>query len=751
MKKYLVSVFVLSFLMTSGVSAATVSELRAMIESLTRQVQALQKNTGSSVGSYGQQANVTSGDIDPEGDSTCVKLNYNLRYQMRDAQVAGEVSILQDFLQSEGYLKSSPTGYFGLSTLKAVKNFQSAGSIAPTGFVGPSTRLKISAKTGCGNTSVAPVVAPATPTNAPVYPIVEAPKVVAPSVPAVSVSGPTLSSISPNSGKVGAVIYVYGSNFNSNTYVAFDGNNIPIWPANSPGAGSSMFSFAIPAGTASGVHYLQVGEKGSNFPLTNSVILTVGEDIAQPPKINSLSTYSAVAGSLVYVYGNNFPVDSKMHFDSQTSLFTVNVKRINDATLSFVVPASLSVGGHAVQVKGEKSGSIISNATSLTVTSPASEQKYIKINSPTDYTTWTVGDNQTIRWTSTGYSGGSSGYIELSGTGARYRIAENIPNTGSYNWSSVGSMGANSFIPPGEYSLKVIMDGVGDIIGPLNIVAKSQSVTITSPLRGTTWNIGESKEFRWSTSNVPSNASVFIDLINNGVRYQIINSGGMAGWIYNTGSFTWNSVGLSNGTPIPPGTYTVQIVIVDGLNRIVDTEESITLVVVQPAEPVSVTQPSQTQSVSTTSRVQQPPAVSKNSGFEGPIYNNGETNKKIASFVFTSPDNTQMSIGSVGLTKQVSMVGLKNLKVMVNGSQVGDIRETVGEIEDFMLFTSYMPITVPAYASKVIDVYADITGPTTAGTYSSVIALKTLSANYESPWGTFSLPSLVSGQSITVK
>lgn len=74
----------------------------------------------------------------------CVSINNNLRYRDRDIYKNGEVSALQDFLQGKGYLNNEPTGYFGLLTLSAVKNFQGAYGITPiSGYVGPITRAKI--------------------------------------------------------------------------------------------------------------------------------------------------------------------------------------------------------------------------------------------------------------------------------------------------------------------------------------------------------------------------------------------------------------------------------------------------------------------------------------------------------------------------------------------------------------------------------------------------------------------------------
>jgi len=88
-------------------------------------------------------ASAQNADVDPQGSSTCVTIQNNLRYRTTDAQTGGDVSDLQDFLQASGYLKASPSGYMGLLTVKSVKAFQSDNGISPTGYVGPLTRAKI--------------------------------------------------------------------------------------------------------------------------------------------------------------------------------------------------------------------------------------------------------------------------------------------------------------------------------------------------------------------------------------------------------------------------------------------------------------------------------------------------------------------------------------------------------------------------------------------------------------------------------
>lgn len=110
-------------------------------------------------------------DVDNSTDPSCAVISTNLRYLSRDTNTNGGVSILQDFLNSNGYLKSQPTGFFGGQTRSAVIAFQRANSLSatPPGFVGSATRAMIK-KIDCdGAISTTPVV------NKPVTPSVTAP------------------------------------------------------------------------------------------------------------------------------------------------------------------------------------------------------------------------------------------------------------------------------------------------------------------------------------------------------------------------------------------------------------------------------------------------------------------------------------------------------------------------------------------------------------------------------------------------
>lgn len=127
--------------------------------------------------------------------STCVNLTYTLRIGDRDVSstngpssaktMAGtEVTLLQNFLHTKGYLSVPATGYFGPLTLRAVKAFQSASaSGAIDGIVGVQTRAHITAATCTMNTPVIPS------------------------------QTPSITNITPTAGATGTTVTITGTNF----------------------------------------------------------------------------------------------------------------------------------------------------------------------------------------------------------------------------------------------------------------------------------------------------------------------------------------------------------------------------------------------------------------------------------------------------------------------------------------------------------------------------------------------------------
>jgi len=88
--------------------------------------------------------------------ATCINLTANLS----QGSTGPDVTSLQAYLFSEGYLLAMPNGYFGPATFAAVKKLQAANGISATGTVGPATRALIKSK----SCAVVPVT-PAQPTQ----------------------------------------------------------------------------------------------------------------------------------------------------------------------------------------------------------------------------------------------------------------------------------------------------------------------------------------------------------------------------------------------------------------------------------------------------------------------------------------------------------------------------------------------------------------------------------------------------------
>ena len=87
--------------------------------------------------------NLTNSKVSAVSNDECFNFEVNVGYRMKDSVSVKNVTSLQEFLRLNNYLKVNSTGYFGVQTLNAVKDFQKDNDISSTGFVGPITRSKI--------------------------------------------------------------------------------------------------------------------------------------------------------------------------------------------------------------------------------------------------------------------------------------------------------------------------------------------------------------------------------------------------------------------------------------------------------------------------------------------------------------------------------------------------------------------------------------------------------------------------------
>ncbi|HTR19131.1 MAG TPA: peptidoglycan-binding protein [Candidatus Paceibacterota bacterium] len=107
-------------------SALTISDLQAQISALLSQIQALQGGASTSVsGSVGSSVTVGAPRICP-----------SFARSLSVGATGSDVTSLQQFLSSQGYLNVSATGYYGPLTAAAVGKWQAQNGVAASGNAG---------------------------------------------------------------------------------------------------------------------------------------------------------------------------------------------------------------------------------------------------------------------------------------------------------------------------------------------------------------------------------------------------------------------------------------------------------------------------------------------------------------------------------------------------------------------------------------------------------------------------------------
>ncbi len=108
-------------------------------------------------------------------------------------------------------------------------------------------------------------------------------------------ANPTISRLSPSTVQNGTTVYLYGTNFDQNTFVAIDGTyGLAITPTL---ISSTELSFVIPnTYTAGTTHTVQVGEKGGGVSLSNTLVFTVTNAVSM-----NLSSSAINSGDSVHI------------------------------------------------------------------------------------------------------------------------------------------------------------------------------------------------------------------------------------------------------------------------------------------------------------------------------------------------------------------------------------------------------------------------------------------------------------------
>ena len=206
----------------------------------------------------------------------------------------------------------------------------------------------------------------------------------------VTTPAPSISSLSPTSGTVGASVVITGSNFTGTTAVSFNGT-AATFTVNS----ATQITATVPAGATTG--NVTVTTPGGT---SNVVPFTV---LPPAPAISSLSPNSGTPGTSVVITGSNLSGATAVSFNGTAATFTVN----SATQITATVPAGASTGNVTVTTPGGTS-----NGLAFTVTGPAST---ITSLSPTN---GPVGTSVII--TGTNFTGATA--VSFNGTAAPFTV-----------------------------------------------------------------------------------------------------------------------------------------------------------------------------------------------------------------------------------------------------------------------------------------------------------------------------------------
>ncbi len=357
------------------------------------------------------------------------------------------------------------------------------------------------------------------------------------------VPAPSITSLSPTSGAIGAAVTVTGTNFGSTQgsgTVKFNGvlATITSWSATS-------IAVTVPSGTSTGT--VVVFASGVN---SNGVSFTV----VPAPSITSLSPTSGAVGAAVTITGTNFGSTQ----GSGTVSFNGTAASVGSwsaTSIAVTVPSGATTGNVVIFASGVNSNgvnfTVAPNITSLSMTTGA------------------VGAAVTITGTTFGSTQGS-GTVSFNGTAASVStwsaasIAVTVPSGATTGNVVVSASGVNSngvsftVVPaPSITSLSITTGAVGAAVTITGTNFGSTQGTVS--FNGTAATVGS-----WSATSigvtVPSGATtgnvvVFASGVNsNGVNFTVVPAPSISSLSITTGAvgaavtITGTNFGSTQGT-----------------------------------------------------------------------------------------------------------------------------------------------------------------------------------------------------------
>ncbi|MCK4764806.1 MAG: hypothetical protein KAW12_21590, partial [Candidatus Aminicenantes bacterium] len=188
----------------------------------------------------------------------------------------------------------------------------------------------------------------------------------------------------------------------------------------------------------------------------------------------------------------------------------------------------------------------------------------INVTIPNGGETWEQGSMRTITWNNSYFAGNVQLILVKTIPGTDYLIADNIENTGSYEWqvgmcSHIEEPEApfGMTLPGDNYKIKVVsvdnpdLQDSGDQL--FSIVEPQPGITVVSPNGGENWQAGSIDNITWTASGLSEN-----------VKITLWQNGAVAGTIATPvdpalGTYSWTVGQYVSGTAQVGNGYTIKI------------------------------------------------------------------------------------------------------------------------------------------------------------------------------------------------
>jgi hypothetical protein len=243
-------------------------------------------------------------------------------------------------------------------------------------------------------------------------------------------TGPSVTSLSPSSGPVGAFVTITGANFGATqgaSTVAFNG--IAVIAA---GWSPTSILVIVPSGATTG-----------NLVVTVSGTASSGLNFTVVPSITSLSPTSGADGTIVTINGNSF------RSSQGTSTVKFNGTAANPTTwgassITVPVPAGAVTGNVVVTVGGVASNAVSFSVVSLTSLSITPQNPTIQAGNTQQFiVTGTYSDNSTQNLTATAtWTSSATGIATINNAG----LATGVGSGQTTIQATVGSVQASTFL-----------------------------------------------------------------------------------------------------------------------------------------------------------------------------------------------------------------------------------------------------------------------------------------------------------------